>query len=192
MPALQQKPIPLLDLRAQHQRIRDEILAEVLRVIDSQQFILGPDVRHFEEEIAAYCTTRFAIGCGSGSDALLLALLAIGIQPGDEVLTTPYSFFATAGAIHLAGAVPVFADIDAATFNLDVHRAAEVLASHPKIRAILPVHLFGGCADMDPLCALARERDISVIEDAAQAIGAEYQGRRAGTLGEIGCFSFFP
>jgi len=192
MPALGLKPIPLLDLRAQHQRIREEILAEVVRVIDSQQFILGPDVRRFEEEIAAYCNTRFAVGCASGSDALLLALLAIGIQPGDEVLTTPYSFFATAGAIHLAGAIPVFADIDAATFNLDVHRVAEVLATRPKIRAILPVHLFGGCADMDPLCALARVRGIPVIEDAAQAIGAEYKGRRAGSIGEIGCFSFFP
>jgi dTDP-4-amino-4,6-dideoxygalactose transaminase len=192
MPALDQKPIPLLDLRAQHRRIREEILAEVARVIDSQQFILGPDVRHFEEEIAAYCHTRFAVGCGSGSDALLLALLAAGIQPGDEVLTTPYSFFATAGAIHLAGAVPVFADIDDATFNLDPRCAAAVLEAHPKVRAMIPVHLFGGCADMDPLCALAQARGILVIEDAAQAIGAEYKGRRAGSLGEIGCFSFFP
>ena len=192
MPAVAQKSIPLLDLRAQHGAIRDEILAEVVRVIDSQQFILGEEVRQLEHEIAAYSGAKFAVGCASGTDALLLALLALEIRPGDEVLTTPFSFFATAGAIHTAGAVPVFADIDRATFNLDPRPTAEVLARHPKIRAILPVHLFGGCADMDPICALARDRGIPVIEDAAQAIGAEYKGRRAGSIGAVACFSFFP
>jgi dTDP-4-amino-4,6-dideoxygalactose transaminase len=192
MEAVKQKQIPLLDLRAQHQRIREEVLAEVVRVIDSQQFILGPDVAELEREIAAYCGTRFAVGCASGTDAVFLALLALEIGPGDEVLTAPYTFFATAGAIHRAGAVPVFADVEAATFNLDVRSVAEVLAAHPQVKAIIPVHLFGGCADLDPLCALARERGIPVIEDAAQSIGSEYKERRAGSIGEIGCFSFFP
>lgn len=187
-----EKQIPLLDLKAQHARIREEVLAQIVQVADSQRFILGEEVRQFESEIAAYCGAGFAVGCASGSDALFLALLALEIHPGDEVLTTPYTFFATAGAISRLGAVPVFADVDEGTFNLDPNRVAEVLASHPKIRAIIPVHLFGGCADMDPLCALATERGIPVIEDAAQAIGSEYKGRRAGSIGQVGCFSFFP
>ena len=190
--ALTEKQIPLLDLRAQHARIREEVLAEVIRVIDSQKFILGEEVQNLEREIAAYSGTRFAVGCASGSDALFLALVALGIERGDEVLTAPYTFFATAGAIHLAGAVPVFVDVETATFNMDVSRAAEALAARPKIRAILPIHLFGGCADMDPLCAMARDRGIPVVEDAAQSIGAEYRGRRAGSIGEVGCFSFYP
>jgi dTDP-4-amino-4,6-dideoxygalactose transaminase len=189
-PALKQ--IPLLNLEAQHRPIREEILAAVTRVIDSQQFILGGEVRKLEEEIAAYCGTAYAIGCASGSDALFLALAALGIGPGDEVLTTPYSFFATAGEISRAGAVPVFVDIEEHTFNLDPNRIADRLASHPRIRAILPVHLFGGCADMDAIGGLAEARGIPVIEDAAQAIGAEYQGRRAGSTGRVGCFSFYP
>jgi len=184
--------IPLLDLRAQHQTIRDEVMAAITRVVDSQQFILGEEVRQFEEEVAAYCGTSFAIGCASGSDALFLALLALGIGPGDEVLTSPYSFFATAGEITRVGAVPVFVDIDEPTFNLDVRLIEERLAAHPKIRAILPVHLFGGCADMDPICAIARAHGLPVIEDAAQSIGAEYKGRRAGSIGQLGCFSFYP
>lgn len=187
-----EKQIPLLDLKAQHARIREDVLAQIVQVADSQRFILGEEVRQFESEIAAYCGAGFAVGCASGSDALFLALLALEIHPGDEVLTTPYTFFATAGAISRLGAVPVFADVDEGTFNLDPNRVAEVLASHPKIRAIIPVHLFGGCADMDPLCALAAERGIPVIEDAAQAIGSEYKGRRAGSIGQVGCFSFFP
>ena len=187
-----ERQIPLLDLRAQHASIREEVLAEVIRVIDSQKFILGEEVQKLEREIAAYSGARFAVGCASGSDALFLALLGLGIGRGDEVLTTPYTFFATAGAIHLAGAVPVFVDVEAATFNMDIGRAADALAAHSKIRAILPVHLFGGCADMDPLCRMARERGIPVIEDAAQSIGAEYRGRRAGSIGEVGCFSFYP
>jgi dTDP-4-amino-4,6-dideoxygalactose transaminase len=186
------KQIPLLNLRAQHQGIRDEVLEAIVRVVDSQKFILGEEVEKLEQEIAGYCSARYAIGCASGSDALFLALLALGVGPGDEVLTTPYTFFATAGAISRAGAVPVFVDVEEATFNLDVSRIADAMAKHPKVRALMPVHLFGGCANMDPICALAGERGIPVIEDAAQSIGAEYQGRRAGSIGQLGCFSFFP
>jgi dTDP-4-amino-4,6-dideoxygalactose transaminase len=184
--------VPLLDLRAQYQSIRTEILAAIERVAESQQFILGDEVRQFESEIAEYCGSRFAIGCASGADALRLALMAYGIGPGDEVLTVPYTFFATASAIHLCGARTVFVDVDANTFNIDIEQARQALEQHPKIKAILPVHLFGGCADMDPLCTLAKDYGIPVIEDAAQSIGSEYKGRRAGTLGDIGCFSFFP
>jgi dTDP-4-amino-4,6-dideoxygalactose transaminase len=187
-----ERQIPLLDLTSQHKAIRDEVLAEITRVVDSQKFILGGDVQKLEAEIAAYSEARFGVGCASGSDALLLALLALGIGPGDEVLTTPYTFFATAGAISRVGAMPVFADVEEATFNLDVRLAADVLARRPKIRAIIPVHLFGGCADLDPICAIAAEAGIPVIEDAAQSIGSEYKGRRAGSIGAIGCFSFFP
>jgi dTDP-4-amino-4,6-dideoxygalactose transaminase len=187
-----EKQIPLLDLRAQHQQIRDEVLEQIVRVVDSQKFILGEEVQKFEAEIAIYCQTKYAVGCGSGSDALSLALMALDIRPGDEVLTAPYTFFATAGAISRTGAIPVFADVEEHTFNLDPNRAADILASRPKVRAIIPVHLFGGCADMDPICAMAGERGIAVIEDAAQSIGSEYKNRRAGTMGGVGCFSFFP
>jgi len=185
-------PIPLLDLEAQYRPIRGEVMAAIARVADSQRFILGEEVRKLEEEIAAYCQAAHAIGCGSGSDALLLALMALEIGPGDEVLTSPYTFFATAGEISRAGARPVFADIEEDTFNLGIEQVAHQLASHPGIRAIIPVHLFGGCADMDPICELARVRGVAVIEDAAQSIGAEYKGRRAGSLGQAGCFSFYP
>jgi dTDP-4-amino-4,6-dideoxygalactose transaminase len=167
-------------------------MAAITRVVDSQHFVLGEEVRQFEEEIAAYCGTKYAIGCASGSDALFLSLLSLGIGPGDEVLTSPYTFFATAGEITRVGAVPVFVDIDEHTFNLDVRLVAEQLTAHPKVRAILPVHLFGACADMDPICTLAREHSLAVIEDAAQSIGAEYKGRRAGSIGRLGCFSFYP
>jgi len=187
-----EKKVPLLDLRAQHRQIRDEVLAEITRVVDSQKFILGEDVQKFEAEVAAYCGTKYAIGCASGSDALCLALMALDIRPGDEVLTTPYTFFATAGAISRMGAIPIFADVDEDNFNLDVAKVAEVLAEHPKVRAMIPVHLFGGCADMDPLCQMASERGIAVIEDAAQSIGSEYKNRAAGGIGNMGCFSFFP
>jgi dTDP-4-amino-4,6-dideoxygalactose transaminase len=186
------RTVPLLDLKAQHRQIRDEVLRAIEEVAESQRFILGAEVERLEEEIAAYCGTRFAVGCASGTDALILALLAAGIQAGDEVLTVPYSFFATAGAIVHVGARPVFADVDAGTFNIDIGKAAEALERRPGIRAMIPVHLFGQCADMDPLTEMARARGIAVIEDAAQAIGAEYRGRRAGSMGEVGCFSFFP
>ena len=162
------------------------------RVAESQRFILGDEVSGFEQEMAVYCGTQFAVGCASGSDALRLALMAYDIGPGDAVLTVPYTFFATASAIHLAGATSVFVDVDEATFNLDVRQVEAALERHPNIKAIMPVHLFGGCADMDPICALAAERHIPVIEDAAQSIGSEYKGRRAGSIGAIGCFSFFP
>jgi dTDP-4-amino-4,6-dideoxygalactose transaminase len=185
-------PVPLLDLRAQYVGIKKEVTAAVERVMDSQYFILGGEVKAFEARAAEYCGVRHAIGCASGSDALLLALLALGIGPGDEVITVPFTFFATAGAIVHAGAKPVFVDIAPDTFNMDATQLKRVLAQHPKARAILPVHLYGACADMDAIAALARARSIPVIEDAAQAIGSEYKGRRAGGLGELGCFSFFP
>lgn len=184
--------IPLLDLVAQHRVIRDEVLEAMLRVVDSQAFVLGDEVEALERELAAYCGARFAIGCASGTDALFLALLALGIGPGDEVVTSPYTFFATAGAIVRAGAKPVFADVEAGTFNLDAERAAAVICTRPAVRAVIAVHLFGACADMDPLREAAARQGIPVIEDAAQAIGAEYKGRRAGSLGAVGCFSFYP
>lgn len=187
-----QRQIPLLDLQAQHKRIREQVIAEVVRVVDAQRFILGDDVSRFEAQIASYCETPFAVGCASGSDALILALMALEIGPGDEVLTTPFTFFATAGAISRTGAKPVFVDVEEDTFNLNAALLEEALASHPKVRAIMPVHLFGACADMDPILKAAAERGIAVIEDAAQAIGAEYHGRRAGSMGQIGGFSFFP
>jgi len=184
--------VPLLDLQPQHKQIREEVLAEIIRVVDSQKFILGEDVQKLEGEIASYCGTTYAIGCASGSDALILALMALEVKPGDEVLTTPYTFFATAGAISRVGAIPVFVDVDEATFNIDPGLIEKTLAAHPKIRAMIPVHLFGGCADMDPIMEIAGTRGIPVIEDAAQSIGSEYKGRRAGNIGQIGCFSFFP
>ncbi len=184
--------IPLLDLTSQYASIRGEIEEAVRRVFESQKFILGPDVTALEQDVAAYCGVTHAIGCGSGTDALLLALRALDIGPGDEVLTTPFTFFATAGAIANVGARPVFADIDSHTFNLDPEQARSVLDRNPRIKAILPVHLYGLCADMVPLLEMACHRGIAVIEDAAQAIGAEYRGRRAGSLGAVGCFSFFP
>ena len=186
------KTIPLLDLQAQHREIRDEVLAAVTRVIDSQKFILGDDVKQLEQAIAPYCGAKFAIGCASGSDALFLSLLALDLKPGDEVLTTPYTFFATVGAICRAGATPVFVVVEPETFNMDMRQVAAALDAHPKIRAIIPIHLFGGCADMDPLCEMAAARGIAVIEDAAQSIGSEYKGRRAGSIGHMACFSFFP
>jgi dTDP-4-amino-4,6-dideoxygalactose transaminase len=186
------KTVPLLDLTAQHREIREEVLAEVTRLIDSQKFILGDDVKQLEQAIAPYCGAAYAIGCASGSDALFLALLALDLHPGDEVVTTPYTFFATVGAICRAGATPVFVDIEPETFNMDMRQLGAVLDAHPKVRAIIPIHLFGGCADMDPLNELAAARGITVIEDAAQSIGSEYKGRRAGSLGDMACFSFFP
>jgi len=192
MTGVSQRKVPLLDLKAQHRKIRDEVMEQLTRVVDSQLFILGEDVQNLEAAIAQYCGTTHAVGCASGSDALFLSLMALGIGPGDEVLTTPFTFFATAGAISLIGAIPVFVDVEERTFNMDMNQVAQVLAQHPKVRAIIPVHLFGGCADLDPLLAMASERDLPIIEDAAQSIGSEYKGRRAGGMGRIGAFSFFP
>lgn len=186
------KNIPLLDLQAQHKPIRDEVLAAVTRVIDSQRFILGEEVMRLEQELASYCGAPFAVGCASGSDALLLALMACEIEPGDKILTTPYTFFATAGAIAHLGAVPVFVDIDAGTYNIAPELVVAALDRDKDVKAIIPVHLFGACADMDPILEAARRHGCIVIEDAAQAIGSEYKGRRAGSMGRANCFSFFP
>ncbi len=183
--------VPLLDLPAQYATIRAEIRAAIDRVCESQRFILGSEVTALEEELAAFCGVRFALGVSSGTDALLMSLMALRIGPGDEVLTTPYSFFATAGVIARLGARPVFVDIDPATFNLDPRAVPACITARTK--AILPVHLFGRCVDLDPILAVTKEHRIAVIEDAAQAIGArDNQGRLAGAIGVIGCFSFFP
>ena len=189
---LVKRQVPLLDLKAQDAPIRDQVMREIVRVVDSQRFIMGDDVDELEKSIASYCSAGYAIGCASGSDALFLALLALEIGPGDKVLTTPYTFFATVGTICRIGAEPVFVDIEPGTFNMDMNQVADALKRDPGIRAIIPVHLFGGCADMGPLMQLASTKGIPVVEDAAQAIGSEYLGRRAGSMGAIGCFSFFP
>lgn len=189
---LAERQVPLLDLKAQHSRIRAEVLDAAIRVIDSQRFILGEEVEKFEHEMASYCRAKYAVSCASGSDALFLALLAGGIQPGDRVITTTYTFFATAGAISRLGAVPVFVDVDPKTFNLDPDLFAEALKANPGVRAVIPVDLFGGCADWDPISELSRQHGLWMVDDAAQAIGAEYKERRTGALGNVGCFSFFP
>lgn len=185
-----QTGVPLLDLKAQYSEIKSELMAAVEDVFERQQFILGPDVASLEKAVAAYSTTSHAIGCASGSDALLLALMALDTRPGDEVITTPFTFFATGGAIARLGARPVYVDIDPATFNIDP--AAIERAITEKTRAIMPVHLFGQVAEMDEIMEIAARHNLYVIEDAAQAIGAEYKGRRAGSIGHIGCLSFFP
>ncbi|MEO8659635.1 MAG: DegT/DnrJ/EryC1/StrS family aminotransferase [Bryobacteraceae bacterium] len=188
----QREPVRLLNLQLQYAAIRDEVMAAVERVIDSQYFILGAEVERFEEEAAAYLKTAFAVGCASGSDAIMLALAAAGIKPGEGVLTSAFSFFASAGYVVHAGATPVFCDIDPQTFNIDPAEAEVIGSRDRRIRALLPVHLYGGCADMDPLIGLAVAKEWAVVEDAAQSIGAEYKGRRALALGGFGCTSFFP
>jgi len=183
--------IPLLDLKAQYAAIREEIDAAVREVFESQHFILGPKVAEFEKAVAEYCEARFAVGVASGTDALLLALRAVGTSPGDEVVTSTYSFFASAGAIWNAGATPVFVDINPKTFNLDISQVEKVVTN--KTRAVIPVQLFGQCAEMDPLIEFARYKKIAVIEDAAQAIGAKYKNRKLPICREgVACFSFFP
>ncbi len=182
--------VPALDLKAQYRTIRHEVEPVVLQVMESQYFILGPEVTGFEAEAAAYCEAKHAIGCSSGSDALLLPLMAWDLKPGDEVITSPYSFFATAGAIWRTGAKPVFVDIDPVSYNIDPDLIAAAIT--PKTKAIIPVHLYGQTADMDPITAIARDANLFVLEDAAQAIGAGYHGRKAGTLGNAAAFSFYP
>ena len=182
--------VPLLDLQAQYASLRDEMRPAIERVLESQRFVLGDEVRRLESSIADYCQTKHAVGCASGSDALLLALMALGISAGDEVITTPFSFFATGSCIARLGARPVFVDIDPRTYNLDVAQVADAIT--PRTKAVMPVHLYGQCAEMDPLLELGECHSISVVEDAAQAIGATEHGRRAGSMGLLGCFSFYP
>ena len=188
--------VPFFDLSVQFKSIEDEIKSAMDEVFQNQQFILGSKVQILEETIAQYCRSRYAIGVGSGSDALLLSLMATGIGPGDEVLLPTFTFFATAGSVSRLGATPIFVDIDQETYNIDPGKIEEKITS--KTKAIIPVHLFGQCADMDPLLKIARKRQLFVIEDAAQALGAEYKphpgsdGRRAGQIGDLGCFSFYP
>ena len=185
-----QQSIPLLDLKAQYNTIKPEILAAVEKVFDSQYFIMGSEVAALEQEIAAYCKVKFAIGCASGSDALLLALMAIDLKRDEEVITTPFTFFATGGSVARLGAKPIFVDIDPETFNIDPAQIEAAIT--PRTRVIMPVHLFGQCAEMDEIMGLANKYNLVVIEDAAQAIGAEYKGQQAGSIGAMGCLSFFP
>jgi dTDP-4-amino-4,6-dideoxygalactose transaminase len=182
--------VPALDLKSQYQSIRDEIDAVVRRVIESQMFVMGPEVAQLEAELADYCGVAQGIGCASGTDALLLPLMALGIGPGDEVITSPYTFFATASSIWRMGARPVFVDIEPDTYNIDPERIEAAIT--PRTRAIIPVHLYGQAADMDPINEVAGRYGLFVLEDAAQAIGATYHGRRAGRLGQAAAFSFYP
>jgi dTDP-4-amino-4,6-dideoxygalactose transaminase len=182
--------VPLLDLKAQYKTIKSEVDGAIAEVLESQHFILGPKVDQCEKAIAAYSKCSYAIGVSSGSDALLACLIAESIRAGDEVITTPYTFFATAGAIARLGATPIFVDIDPTTYNLDTAQIQSKIT--PRTRAIIPVHLYGQMAEMDSVMRVAGEHGLVVIEDAAQALGAEYKGRRAGSIGHYGCFSFFP
>lgn len=194
--------VPLLDLRSQYRGLREDIRVAMDKVFDEQAFILGPTVSAFEANVAAYCGAAEAVGMSSGTDALLASLMALGIGPGDGVVTTPFSFFATAGSIVRLGAVPVFADIDPETYNLSPARVREVVARAAarfpavRLKALMPVHLYGQAADMDGLMGVAAERGLHVVEDACQAIGAEYPGaagaKRVGSIGDTGCYSFFP
>lgn len=182
--------VPLLDLKAQYATLRNELNEALLRVAESQHFILGPEVEALEREVAEYSRCKHGIGVSSGTDAILVALMALGIGPGDEVITTPFTFFATGGCVSRVGAKPVFVDIEPQTFNIDP--ALIEAAITPRTKAIIPVHLYGQMADMDPIMDIAKRHHLAVIEDAAQAIGAEYKGKRAGEIGTVCCFSFFP
>lgn len=182
--------VPLLDLKEQNEKLRPQIEAALGRVLDTNAFILGGEVAALEKELADYCRTKYAIGCASGSDALLLAMMALDVQAGDEVITTPYSFFATVSAITRLGARPVFVDIDPETYNLDIAHVEAKITNRTK--AVQPVHLYGQCAEMDALKSVCDGHGIPIVEDAAQAIGSEDDGRRAGSIGDVGCFSFYP
>lgn len=195
--------VPLLDLNAQYYSIKDEIKAAIDEVLESQYFIMGPEVKDFEEKMAEYCQSKYAISCASGSDALLLALMALDIGPGDAVITSPFTFFATAGAIARLGATPIFVDIDPDTYNIDAEQIELFLEGNhslnkklsiyaDSVKAIIPVHLYGQMADMDSIMSISSTYDIPVIEDAAQSIGSKYKGKCAGNIGDFGCFSFFP
>jgi len=182
--------IPILDLKTQYEQLRDEIAVALQGVLDSGAFVLGPDVKALEQEVADYCRCRYGVGVASGTDALRLSLAALEIGHGDEVITTPFTFVATANTISHSGARPVFVDIDPLTYNLDPDAVAAAVT--PRTKAIVPVHLYGQPADMDAIVAIAQQHGLAVIEDAAQAIGAEYKGRRAGSIGQVGCLSFYP
>ncbi|MBL7192262.1 DegT/DnrJ/EryC1/StrS family aminotransferase [bacterium] len=182
--------VPLLDLKAQYNSIKSDVDKAVAEVFESQYFINGPQVKECEAAIAEYCNCKYATGVSSGTDALLISLMAAGIGAGDEVITTDYSFFATAGCVSRTGAKPVFVDIDPVTYNIDPAKIEAKIT--PKTKAVIPVHLYGQMADMDPIMEIAEKHGLIVIEDAAQAIGSEYKGRRAGSIGHYGCFSFFP
>ncbi len=182
--------VPLCDLQGQYQELANQLQEAVARVLASGQVILGPEVEALEREIAQYCGAGYGVGCASGSEALLLALTALGVGPGDEVILPPFTFFATVGAVSRLGARPVFADIEPDTYNLDPAQVAAKITARTK--AIIPVHLFGQCVDMEPLWQVAERHNLAIIEDAAQAQGAEYHGKRTGTLGALACFSFYP
>ena len=182
--------VPFLDLKAQYDPIREEIAEAIRQVIERTAFAGGPFVAQFEQEFAAFCGTKTCVGVGSGTDALWMALLGLGVGPGDEVITVPDTFIATAEAISFCGAKPVFVDVDPATYNMDPSKLAAAIT--PRTKAVIPVHLFGQTADMDPILAIARDHKLSVIEDASQAHGAEYKGKKAGSMGDAGCFSFYP
>lgn len=189
--------VPLLDLKKQYQIIKEEVLKVTEEIYESQYFILGPHVTKLEEDISEYCNTDHALGVSSGTDALIISLMCADVSKDDLVLTTPYTFFATAGSISRVGATPLFADIDPVTFNIDADSMVKTLeslsdADQKRVKAIMPVHLYGQCAEMDPILEIADKYNLKVIEDAAQAIGSEYKGRRAGEMGDFGCFSFFP
>ena len=194
--------IPLLDLKAQHETIKDEIMAVTRELYESQMFILGPKVEELEQALTGYVQSRYAVGVSSGTDALLISLMSAGIGPGDRVITSPYTFFSTAGSIARIGAIPVFVDIDRQTYNIDPEKLREKIASLDedetrRLKGIIPVHLFGQCADMELIVAMANKLNLVIIEDAAQAIGADYRFgdgslKRAGAMGDYGCFSFFP
>lgn len=185
-----QMQVPILDLRAQYETIREEIQAAIERVLDKQHFILGPEVKALEEEIANYCGCKYGVGVASGTDALILGLRACEVGPGDEVIVPSFTFIATADAVSALGATPVFADIEPGTFNLDPFQIEPLIT--PRTRAIVPVHLYGQIADMDPLLDLAAAHHLKVVEDTAQALGASYKGKRAASFGDVGCISFFP
>ena len=189
--------VPLLDLKKQYHSIKEEILTVAEEIFESQYFILGPRVEALEKDIAGYCSSNHALGVSSGTDALLISLMAMDIGAQHTVITTPYTFFATAGSIFRTGARPIFVDIDPDTYNMSPQGLERAIASMTdneleRLKAVIPVHLYGQCADMDPILTIAKEYHLAVIEDAAQAIGAEYRGRRAGSMGDLGCFSFFP
>ena len=189
--------VSLLNLKLQYKGIREDVLKEIEKICDNQSFILGENVKALEQEIAKYCNAKFAIGVASGTDAILLPLMAAGIGAGDRVITTPYTFFATAGSIARLNAIPVFVDIEPDTYNIDPDKLEHVIkkqtaAQRSRLKAIIPVHLYGQCAEMEPIIKISKKYKLAVIEDAAQTIGATYKGKMAGSIGDFGSFSFYP